>query len=95
MPSDSISGSVRTASSLRLRSPTRSSRSCNAVDASCAAIVVEPLQLAFERLEHVGVDELAQLGVAHQLAQLRVIDRQRLCAPLGQRRVAVVQEVAT
>ena len=40
----------------------------------------------------VGVEQLAQLGVADQLAQLRLIDRQRLRPALGERRVAVVEE---
>ena len=39
------------------------------------------------------IEQLAQLGVAEQLAQLRLIDRQRLRPPLGQRRVAVVDVV--
>jgi hypothetical protein len=38
------------------------------------------------------IEELAQLGLAEELAQLRVIDRQRLRAALGERRVAVVDE---
>ena len=53
---------------------------------------VEPLQLALDRVHRVGVEQLAQLGVAEQLAQLRLIDGQRLRAPLGERRVAVVQK---
>ena len=40
----------------------------------------------------VGVEQLAQLRVAEQLAQLRLVDGQRLGAALGQRRVAVVDE---
>ena len=51
------------------------------------------LQLLLERVEHGLVEQIAQLGVADQLAQLRLIDRQRLRAPLGQRRIAVVDVV--
>jgi hypothetical protein len=53
---------------------------------------IEALELA-PVLEHdVGVEELAELGLAEQLAELRVIDRQRLRAPLGGRGVLVVDE---
>ena len=62
------------------------------VHAARAAILVDRLELPLERVEHVGVEQLAQLGVAEQLPELRVIDRQRLRAALGQRRIAVVQE---
>ena len=56
-------------------------------------LLVEVLQLPLDGVERVGIEQLAQLGVAEQLAQLRLIDRQRLRAPLGQRRVAVVDVV--
>ena len=51
------------------------------------------LQLLLERVEHRFVEQIAQLGVADQIAQLRLIDRERLRAPFGQRRVAVVDVV--
>ena len=51
------------------------------------------LQLLLERVEHGFVEQIAQLGVADQIAQLRLIDRQRLRAPFGQRRIAVVDVV--
>ena len=57
-----------------------------------AILGVEPLQLPLDRFHRVGVEQLAQLGVAEQLAQLRLIDDERLRAALGQRRVAVVEE---
>ena len=51
------------------------------------------LQLPFDEIERVGIQQLAQLGVAKQLAQLRLIHRQRLRAALGERGVAVVDVV--
>ena len=56
-------------------------------------LVVEVLQLPFERDDRLGVEQLAQLRLAEQLAQLRLVHRQRLRAALGQRRVAVVDVV--
>ena len=69
-----------------------SSRSCTPSALLRAVPGVEPLQLALDRVHRVGIEQLAQLRVAEQLAQLRLIDGQRLRAPLGQRRVAVVEE---
>ena len=54
---------------------------------------VEILQLALNLREGVGIEQLAQLRLAEQLPQLRLIDRQRLRAPLRQRCVAVVDVV--
>ena len=54
---------------------------------------VEMLQLLLERLDDGRIEQLAQLGVAEQLAQLAVIHGERLRPALGQRRVAVVEEV--
>ena len=70
-------------------------REQHVVDGVCAPGAMsrfEPLELPFDRLHRAGVEQLAQLGVAEQLAQLRLIDRERLGAALGKRRVAVVQE---
>ena len=55
-------------------------------------IRVERLQLVFETREDAGIQQLSQLGVAQQLAELRVIDRERLGAAFRERRIAVVQE---
>ena len=65
----------------------------DAVDGLRALRVVELLQLALDVRERVRVEQLAQLRLAEQLAQLRLIDRERLRAPLGQRRIAVVDVV--
>ena len=40
----------------------------------------------------VGVEQLAQLDVADQVAQLALVDRERLRAAFGERGVAVVEE---
>ena len=64
----------------------------HAVGALDVVLRIEPLQLALDRVHRLGVEQLAQLRVAEQLAQLRLIDGQRLRAALGQRRVAVVDE---
>jgi hypothetical protein len=53
---------------------------------------VQALQLALEGLHGFRIDQLAEFGLAEQIAQQRMIDRQRLRATLGEGRVAVVQE---
>ena len=53
-------------------------------------VVDEPLQLELELGQHVGVDELAQLLGAEQLAQQVAVEGERGGPPLGQRRVALV-----
>src|SRR6185436_1078034 len=55
--------------------------------------LVEVLQLELRLLEGLGIEQLAQLRLAEELAQLRLIDRQRLSAALRERRIAVVQEI--
>ena len=59
---------------------------------STRIVRIEPLQLPLDRVHRLGVEQLAQLGIAEQLAQLRLIDGERLRAALGERRVAVVDE---
>src|SRR5690606_9530888 len=41
----------------------------------------------------VGIEQRPQFRFAEKIAQLRVVDRQRLCAVFGQRRVAVIEIV--
>ena len=41
------------------------------------------LQLFFGFFDGVDVEQFAQIGIAEQLAQLVLIDAQRLCAALG------------
>ena len=51
------------------------------------------LGVALERGQCRRVDQRAQLALTDELGQLRLIDRQGVGAPLGQRRIAVVQVV--
>ena len=64
----------------------------HAVRALDEVLRIEPLQLALDRFHRLRVEQLAQLRIAEQFAQLRLIDGQRLRAPFGERRVAVVDE---
>jgi hypothetical protein len=50
----------------------------DAVDGAHAALGREMLQLALDVVDGVAVEHVAQLGVAEQRLELRVIDRQRL-----------------
>ena len=54
---------------------------------------VEALQLYFNGGNLRRVQEVTQLRVTNQVTQLRLIDRQRLRAAFGQRRVTVVEEI--
>src|SRR5207248_1763708 len=58
-----------------------------------AEALVETLELALELDQHRGVEELAELGIAQELAELRLIDGERLRAALGERRVTLVDEI--
>ena len=51
---------------------------------------LQTLKLPLERVHRLDVEELAQLGVAEELAQLRLIDRQCLRAAFRERGIAVV-----
>ena len=51
------------------------------------------LQLELDALERRGIEQLAQLRLAEKLAELGLVDCQRLRAALGERRVAVVDEI--
>ena len=62
------------------------------VGASGAVLLVETLQLALDGFDGGGIEQFAKLGVAEQFPQLRRIDDERLGAPLGERRIAVVQK---
>src|SRR6266704_1643513 len=57
-------------------------------------LLVEMLELTFDRNDCIRVEQLAKLGIAEELTQLRLIYRQRLGPPLGQRRVAVIDVVS-
>ena len=48
------------------------------------------LQLPLDLLDGIGVEQVAQLFLAQQLAQQVAVERERLRAPLGRRRVVLV-----
>src|SRR5579862_4788817 len=50
----------------------------------------ERLELLLGLLDGGGVEELAEVGIAEQFAELVLIDGQRLGAALGQRSIAVI-----
>ncbi len=76
-----------------VRSPMRISRSCSPSAVRTLYLSSRCWSCRSMAEQRVGIEQLAQLGVAEQLAELRLIDRERLRAPLGQRRVAVVDVV--
>ena len=51
-------------------------------------LVVEVLQLCFESSNRACIEQFTQFGIAEQLPELRLIDRQRLGASFRQRRIA-------
>jgi len=63
------------------------------VSASCPVLRIEVLQLAFDLIEDLRVEQVAELDSTQQLAELRLVDGQSLGAPFGERCVAVVQVV--
>ena len=50
----------------------------------------EPLQLELQRLDHRGIEQLAELFRAEQVAEEVAVERERGHPPLGERRVALV-----
>ena len=65
----------------------------DAVRGARAVVFREALQLLFHLGDRIGIEQFAQIGIAQQLAQLILVDGQRLRAALGQRRIAVVDVV--
>ena len=65
----------------------------NAIHRSRMVGGVELLRLRFHFGKRIGVEQLAQLDVPQQLAKLRLVDRQRLRAALGERGIAVVDVI--
>ena len=59
---------------------------------ACAPVGGEPLQLELGARDHLGVQQLAELGSAEQLGEQGCIQRERLSTALGQRRVPLVHE---
>jgi hypothetical protein len=65
----------------------------NPVDAARRVRRVATLQLRLHLVDRIGVQQLAQLRLAEQLPQLALIDGERLCPPLGERRITIVDVV--
>ena len=65
----------------------------NAVGGAGAMGFGEALRGFFDCGDGVGVEQFAQVGFAEQLAELILVDGEGLGAALGQRRVAIVEEV--
>ena len=68
----------------------------HAVDGPCTSIrllIVQVLELGLDIGNRIRVQQIAQLDLAEQLAQLRLIDRQCLGAAFGERGIAVVEVV--
>lgn len=65
----------------------------DALDVLDAAVVGAPLEFLLQLGEHVRVEELAQLGLAEQFGEQPRVQRQSGGAPLGERGVALVQEL--
>ena len=64
------------------------------VGAAGTTSFAEALQLELEVGEHAGVQQLAQLLRAEQVAQQIPVEREGCRPPLGERRVALVHEIA-
>ena len=75
---------------MAVRSPTRRRTSCSSSAAAGPAAVGQALQVELDIGQHAGVEQLAQLLGAEQVAQQVAVERQRRGPPLGQRRVALV-----
>ena len=74
----------------RVRSPSVRSTSCSSSRELARGVRRAALEVGLERLERAGVDQLAQLLLAEQLAQQLAVERERGGAALGVRRVALV-----
>jgi hypothetical protein len=66
----------------------------HAVRAARLPVRSQSRDLRLDLGDGVGIEQLAQLGSAEQLGEQRRVERQRLRAAFGQRRVALVQEHA-
>ena len=65
----------------------------NAVGSACTMRLDEALRGFLDLFNCVCIKQLAQVGFAKQLAQLVLIDGEGLRSTLGQRRVAVIEEI--
>ena len=65
-----------------------------ALDVAHLAVVRQPLQLGFDLVDSVGVEQLTKLRRAQQLGEQRAVERQGGRPSLGERLVAFVHELA-
>ena len=65
----------------------------NSVCRARAPVLRKTLRSLFHFRDGVGIEQLTQIGFAQQLAQLILIDGERLSAAFGQRRVAFVKKI--
>jgi len=66
----------------------------NCIGGPCALIFSEELEVGFDFGDGDGVEELAEVGFAEEVGEERLIDGEGGGAAFGERRVAVVDEVA-
>ena len=64
-----------------------------AIGVASLVIGVERLQLLFNLGEGSCIQQLAEIGAAEDFLKLRLIDRERLRAALGERSIAIVDVV--
>ena len=65
----------------------------DAIGGTGAVVFRQTLGGLFHLCDGVGIKQLAQIGLAEQLAQLILINCEGLGTTLGQRRITVVKEV--
>ena len=87
---ESIPSKTRSRTSAAVRSPTRRSTSCSPSRPVARVISERHCRSSSTCGERAGVDQLAQLLLAEQLAQQVAVERQRRRAALGGGRVALV-----
>ena len=64
------------------------------VDGADALILTKELEVSFNFRECDGVEEFAEVRLTEQVGEQRLIDGENGGAPLGQGRIAIVDEVA-
>ena len=90
----SVDSSTRSATSSAGERPELAEEVGDALLAARGALGIEPLEHPLGLVDHLGVEELAELDRAEQLGQQRRVERERGRAPLGERGVALVHERA-
>ncbi len=83
----------RSASSASVSGPEHAQQVGDALDVLDPPVLGQPLELPLQFGQHLGVQQLAQLRLAQQLGQQPGVQRERGGPPLGERRVALVEEL--